>query len=242
MITDFFLSSESILPTLEAIDKQLLLTVNGSESLYLDRVVKSLTNAWTWLPLHVSLFYIILKNNDSFRKVLLVLLGAGLCVLLAGAVDDMIVKPTVARWRPTHDPEIGMMVDVVDGYRGGRYGFFSAHAANTFSIAVFFCWLIRSRLLSLALVLWSLTNCWTRMYLGVHFPGDILVGLAWGAIVGTFAYFVYSRLTRTRKIMSGCQFVSDQYTSTGYQRTDGTIPVTVLLITLIVVLIKACAL
>ena len=68
--------------------------------------------------------------------------AAVLCVVLAGMVDDMIVKPTIARWRPTRDPEIGMLVDIVDGYRGGRYGFFSAHAANTFSIAIFFCWLV----------------------------------------------------------------------------------------------------
>jgi undecaprenyl-diphosphatase len=166
-----------------------------------------------------------------------VLAGAGLCVLLAGSVDDMIVKPTVARWRPTHDPEIGLLVDIVDGYRGGSYGFFSAHASNTFSIAVFFCWLIRSRLLSSALIIWSLTNCWTRMYLGVHFPGDILVGLTWGFIVGTFVYYLYYRVTR--RMNSSRRFISTKYTSTGYERSDCDIPVTVLVFTLLYALIRA---
>ena len=238
MLTDLLLSAESLGTDLIALDKQWLLAVNGSDSLYLDRVAHVLTTALTWLPLYLSLFYIVVRNNENFRKVLCVLAGAGLCVLLAGSVDDMIVKPTVARWRPTHDPEIGLLVDIVDGYRGGSYGFFSAHAANTFSIAIYFCWLIRSRLLSLALVIWSFTNCWTRMYLGVHFPGDILVGLTWGFIVGSFAYYVYYRLTR--RMTSQRHFISTKYTSTGYERSDCDIPVGVLVFTLLYALIKAC--
>ncbi len=238
MLTDILLSIETNGSMIEAFDKQCLLFVNGSDSLYLDRVVKSLTNALTWIPLYLSLFYLVLKNNDNIKKVLFVLLGAGICVLLAGTVDDLIVKPTVARWRPTHDPEIGLLVDVVDGYRGGRYGFFSAHAANTFSIAIFFCWLVRSRLLSCSMILWSFTNCWTRLYLGVHFPGDILVGLTWGLIVGSIAYYIYVRLTR--KMTSGRRYVSTQYTLTGYERSDVDIPVSMLVFTLLFVLIKSC--
>ena len=241
MMTDLLLAAEEVGTDLIALDKQCLLAVNGSDSLYLDRVAHVLTTALTWLPLYLSLFYVVLHNNDNFRKVLYVLAGAGLCVLFAGTVDDMIVKPMVARWRPTHDPEIGMLVDVVDGYRGGKYGFFSAHASNTFSIAVFFCWLIRSRLLSIALVIWSFTNCWTRMYLGVHFPGDILVGLTWGFIVGTSVYYFYYRVTR-RLAPAKPRFVSANYTSTGYQRIDCDIPVAVLVFTLLYALIKSCIL
>lgn len=130
---------------LQDIDRELLLGINGSDSLYLDRLVRTLTNGLTWIPLYLSLFYMVMKNNDNFRRLLLVLGGAGLCVLLAGTVDDEIIKPLVARWRPTHDPQIGILVDIVDGYRGGKYGFFSAHASNTMSIATFFCWLARDR-------------------------------------------------------------------------------------------------
>lgn len=144
-------------------DKQLLLALNGSDSLFVDYLAKSLTTAATWIPLYISLFYVVVKNNDNFRRILFILCCAGLCVLFAGTVDDLIVKPSVARWRPTHDYQIGMLVDVVDGYRGGKYGFFSAHAANTFSIALFFSLLIRSRLVTLMFVGWSLTNCWTRL-------------------------------------------------------------------------------
>ncbi len=239
MLLDLLLDGGT-LSVLESIDKQWLLAVNGSESLYLDRLARGFTNGWTWLPLYLSLFYLVIKNNERAVKVVFILCSAGLCVLLAGTVDDLIVKPMVARWRPTHDPEIGMLVDIVDGYRGGRYGFFSAHASNTFSIAVFFCWLIRHRVLSVALVLWSFTNCWTRLYLGVHYPGDILVGLVWGATVGTLVFFLYYRFTRM--MVTKLNFVSNRYTKTGYDLDDINVVMVVLLLTVVFILIKSCIL
>ena len=224
--------------TLIQLDRQLLLALNGSESLYLDTLVRTLTAAVTWVPLYVSLFFLVLKNNDSFMKILLVVASAALCVVLAGTIDDTIVKPLVARWRPTHDPQIGAIVDVVDGYRGGRYGFFSAHACNTFSIAVFFSLLVRSRLLSFALVTWSLVNCWTRLYLGVHFPGDILVGLLWGGIVGTCVYLFFRHFCR--RLSTKVNYISTKYTSSGYQTDDINIVLVVLMSTYIYALIRAC--
>ena len=177
-------------------DKQLLLMVNGSDSAFLDAVVMTLTNAKTWIPLYLGLFYVVvMTHKPNWREILFILAAAGLCVLLAGTIDDTIVKPLVARWRPTHDPQIGALVDVVDGYRGGNYGFFSAHASNTFSIALFFSLLMRHRLFVCFMVGWSLVNCWTRLYLGVHYPGDITVGLLWGALVGYGVYRLYCRIT-----------------------------------------------
>ncbi len=175
-------------------DKQLLLTLNGSDSTFLDSIIMTLTTAQTWIPLYAVLLTIVLYNNRSFREVFLIIASAALCVLFAGAVDDEIVKPLVARWRPTHDPEIGPLIDTVNGYRGGNYGFFSAHAANTFSIALYFSFLFRIRLVTFFLIGWSLVNCYTRLYLGVHYPGDITVGLLWGGTVGYCVYhFFYLR-------------------------------------------------
>lgn len=220
------------------LDRQLLLWLNGSSSLYLDALVHILTTAVTWVPLYVALFYMVVKNNDTVPQIVLVVVCAALCVLLTGTVDDTFVKPAVARWRPTHDPVIGSMVDVVDQYRGGNYGFFSAHAANTFSIAVFFSLLVRSRLLTTALILWSLLNCWTRVYLGVHFPGDILCGLLWGGIGGTLVYLLYYKLSR--RLTMTTNFVSTQYTSTGYQAGDVDVVVSVLIFTIIYALLRSC--
>lgn len=224
--------------TLISFDKELLLAVNGSASLFLDGLVKTLTTAATWIPLYLALFYLVLKNNDSTKKILLIVACAALCVLIAGSLDDLLVKPLVARWRPSRDPEIGILVDTVNDYRGGRYGFFSAHASNTFSIAVFFSLLIRSRLLTFFLIGWSFVNCWTRLYLGVHFPGDILVGLLWGGFVGMSVYFLYVRVSRNWS--SKRKYVSAQYTSTGYLRVDVDVVISVLLFTLIYAVLRAC--
>ncbi|WP_216655788.1 phosphatase PAP2 family protein [Xylanibacter muris] len=219
-------------------DKQLLLAVNGSDSLFLDGVAKVLTTASTWFPMYAALFYLILKNNENFKKIMLIIACAIACVILAGTVDDTLVKPFVARPRPTHDPQIGLMIDIVNGYRGGRYGFFSAHAANTFSAALFFCLLVRNRILSTVLIIWSLTNCWTRMYLGVHYPGDILCGLIWGGIVALTVYTIYLKINR--KLDTGMNFVSSQYTKTGYQQSDVDVVITVFAFSVIYSIIRGC--
>ena len=224
--------------TIIQMDKQLLLAINGSDSLFVDYLAKTLTTAATWIPLYVSLFYVVVKNNDNFRRIICILACAGLCVLFAGTVDDLLVKPLVARLRPTHDFQIGMLVDTVDGYRGGKYGFFSAHAANTFSIAVFFSLLMRSRLVTLLLVGWALTNCWTRLYLGVHYPLDILCGLLWGGSVGTGIYFLYRYVDR-RLLHSENDYVSSKYTSSGYRYSDIYIVALVLSLTLIYCILRS---
>ena len=99
MIIDLLLSGDGIGALIEQYDKQLLLAVNGSDSLYLDRVVRTLTNALTWVPFYISLLWLVIRTSETMRRVLYVLLGAAICVTLAGMVDDLIVKPTVARWR-----------------------------------------------------------------------------------------------------------------------------------------------
>ena len=210
---------------------------NGSNSVFLDGWMSALTSGFTWLALYASLFYLVVKNNETMGQIMLVVGCALACVGLADIMADVIVKPLVERWRPSNDPIFKYDVSVVDGYRGTSYGFFSAHAANTFSLALFFCMLVRSRVLSVALVLWSFVNCYTRMYLGLHYPSDIVCGLLWGSVCAIGVYYFYLRVSR--RMFGEDNYVSTQYTSTGYRLCNVDIVVFVLVSTVLITLFKA---
>ncbi|MBM6993311.1 MAG: phosphatase PAP2 family protein [Prevotella sp.] len=200
------------------LDQQLLLWFNGSDSLFVDRFAEVLTSGLTWIPLYLALFYLVVKNNETMLQIALIVGCSALCILLADGVAEGIVKPLVGRWRPSNDPYFKYMVDVVGNHRGTDYSFFSAHAANTMSIATFYGLLVRNKLFSVSLIVWSLINCWTRMYLGLHYPSDILCGLLWGVIAGTISYVVFHKFYY--KVSPKINYISSQYTSTGYSNID----------------------
>lgn len=177
---------------MQYIDQTLTLLLNGSQSLFLDGLAWTATQTSTWIPLMFVLLYVVIQGND-LRGLFYIVIGGALCILLADQVASTLCKPWVARWRPTHDPFIMYAIDIVNGYRGGNYGFFSSHAANTMSIATFFALVFRNKQLNYWLFSWVLLNCWTRVYLGVHYVGDLTVGLIWGAIVGFSIYTIMKR-------------------------------------------------
>ena len=181
-------------PTIPELDKSLTLALNGSDSLMMDSIMMIITSTIVWIPVGIFLLYYI-YTKCGIKSMLLVLGGMLLCILLADLMSSMVCKPLVARLRPSNEPSLNGMINLVNNYRGGKYGFFSAHAANTMSIAVFLSLLLRRPPIVLLLILWSLLNCWSRLYLGVHYMGDILAGLAWGALVGWGVYLLLRRYT-----------------------------------------------
>lgn len=218
-------------------DRYLLSLFNGGNNLFADHWMTVLTSGYTWIALYISLFLLIVKNNETMTQILLIVGCVVVCVVLADGMADFIAKPLVARWRPCNDPVYSDAVHIVNGLHSTDYGFFSAHAANTFAIAVFFCWLVKSRLLSAALVLWSLVNCFTRMYLGLHYPSDIIMGLLWGGLVASCVYCLYARIYR--KISPRNNFVSSQYTSTGYSLGDIDLVLLVFILTVVYTILKS---
>lgn len=206
------------LDTILNIDQQLLLFFNGSDSLFLDGVVSTLTNGLMWIPLYLSLFYLIIKNNETMVQIGLIIGCVALTLLLTDGMADGICKPMIARWRPSNDPILKYSVDIVNNTRGSDYGFFSAHAANTMGLAVFFALLVRSRLLSITMIAWSVIEGWTRMYLGLHYPLDVLTGWTWGAISGLIGYLVCIRFYY--RMSPKINYISSQYTRTGYDCAD----------------------
>ena len=222
---------------IQDMDMQVLSLFNGSDNIMLDQMVQILTSGLTWIPLYVMLFFVVMRNNETMGQIALVVGSAIFCVLFADGLVDGIIKQLAERWRPSNDPTFKYMVQVVDDIRPKGYSFCSAHAANTMSLAVFFSLLIRSKMLTITLVIWSLINCWTRLYLGVHYPSDILCGMIIGIIVGILVYLLYYKIYL--RISPKINYISNQYTSTGYDHDDIDKVMVILMFTLVYVVTRS---
>lgn len=163
--------------TLYAADKTLLMVFNGSHCPFVDRLAVTLTCGYMWIPLYIALLLLVINNHKTVVQISLVIGMALLTIVLSEGMADLIVKPLVARLRPIHDTLMQDSVQVVNNYRAEGYSFFSAHASNTMAVAVFFSLLVKDRLFTCTLIIWALVNCWTRIFLGVHYPSDIIVGV-----------------------------------------------------------------
>lgn len=216
-------------------DQELLLQLNGSASLFWDGVMMTATATSTWIPLAIIFLYVLVKNNNM-REVLLVLSLIAFTILLADQFSSSFCKPFFQRLRPTHDPIIMYKVDVVNEYRGGMYGFISSHAANTFAVFIFLSMLIRNKIFTVSLFSWALLNSYTRIYLGVHYPGDIFCGMLWGITVGCITYYIYVRIHD--KIAPNRVRFSSQYTIGGYQMSDVHLLLTALYLSYLYVVLK----
>lgn len=222
---------------IQDMDMQVLSLFNGSDNIMLDQMVQILTSGLTWIPLYVMLFFVVIRNNETMGQIALVVGSAIFCVLFADGLVDGIIKQLAERWRPSNDPTFKYMVQVVDDIRLKGYSFCSAHAANTMSLAVFFSLLVRSKLLTITLVTWSLINCWTRLYLGVHYPSDILCGMIIGIVVGILVYLLYYKIYL--RISPKINYISNQYTSTGYDHDDIDKAMVILMLTLVYVVTRS---
>lgn len=198
------------------IDRTITLSLNGSQSIFWDNLIIYLTNTFSWSLLMIVLLYILFRNNSP-KDALFILLTIGLMIFFTDRICSGIVKPGVARWRPSCDPDIMYMVDVVRNYRSHRYGFFSGHASNTMCVAMFLSWIFRYRKLTIVLFLWSFIATYTRIYLGVHYVGDILVGFIVGMLSGYLFYRLY-HFVFIRESLPHRE--SDQYTISGYLKSD----------------------
>ena len=202
------------------IDKYMLLALNGSDSLFWDGCMKIYTTIAIWIPLLLLLMYILIKNNSFKDFLLLVLVIAAVVGCTDLIISSGICKPFFERWRPTYDPELMYLVDVVDEIRGGKYGFTSSHAANSFGIATFLLLLVKNRALTVSMIIWAVMNAFTRIYLGVHYPGDIIAGTLIGVIVGWGVYRLYRYIMTRQKHNKHRDWISSQYTKSGYLVSD----------------------
>jgi undecaprenyl-diphosphatase len=175
---------------LGALDEELFLFLNGLHAPWLDQPVFLISKTILWIPLYALLLYVIYKEygNESW----IILIGLALTITLSDQITTSLMKPFFARLRPSHNPELEGVIHFVNDYRGSRFGFASSHAANTFGTATFLYLLLHSRIRGIfVLFFWAALVSYTRIYLGVHYPGDLIAG----AVVGALCSLVMFRLT-----------------------------------------------
>lgn len=172
--------TNDLIQLLAGADQDLLLYLNGFHNTFADYFMSTFTGKWIWIPMYASILYILLKSFN-WKATLCCLAAIALTITFADQISASLIRPVVERLRPAN-PEnpISDLVHIVNNYRGGRYGFPSCHASNSFGLAFFLVLLFRKRWLSIFILLWATLNCYTRIYLGVHYPGDLIVGAAIG--------------------------------------------------------------
>ena len=181
------------------IDTEILLAINGWHSPWADSLMWIISAKATWIPLYLLLIGLLVwryrkpamtsvKWLQRVPVCVVMIVVIGLAVGAADFIASGILKDLIARPRPTRVPELEGVLHLVNDYRSGQYGFVSSHAANTMACALLFSLIWRNKIATIGLMLWVAANCYSRMYLGVHYPTDILGGLIVGSLVAVVAF------------------------------------------------------
>jgi undecaprenyl-diphosphatase len=173
---------------LERFDQQLFLFINSSNSPFFDQVMHAISGRLIWAPLYlVILIFLGIKYK---RKLLIILIFIILAITLSDQAS-FILKNITQRLRPCNESALAGLVHLVNGECGGRFSFVSSHAANSFNVALLSLLLIKKRWYSICIIAWALVIGYSRIYLGVHYPGDVFCGSILGALIGWGIYSLY---------------------------------------------------
>ena len=155
-----------------------------------------ITSKLSWMLILVALLVTLRRD---WRQLLFVVAAILFTILISDQISSGLIKHTVERLRPSHNPDLASTLHLVNGYTGGLYGFTSSHAANSFSVAMVVSLMYRYRRVMAALMFYAILQCYSRMYLGVHYPGDIIGGTIIGLLVGWLCYRLWQDMTNKNR-------------------------------------------
>jgi PAP2 superfamily. len=191
---------------LQHLDQQLFLFLNSHNSPFWDTVMYTISGRIIWVPLYLAiLLYLGFKYK---RKFLIIIPFIIIAVTLADQVSVQLFKNIFMRLRPCHEPSLAGMVHLVNGECGGLYGFVSSHASNSFNVALLSLMFIKKRWYTISIIIWALVIGYSRIYLGVHYPGDVVCGSMVGAFIGWGVNKLYE-LTDNKVLANKKYFYSD---------------------------------
>lgn len=183
-----------MIDTLASLDEQILLLINGHHTAFLDELMTLVTGKFIWIPLYLFLIDMLYKKLGA-KYTLLTLIAVGLAIFMADQICASFIRPYVGRMRPTNpDNPIYPLITIVEGYARGGYGWPSCHAANTFALATLLSIVFRSKAFTGCIFFWAVLVSYSRIYLGVHYPGDIICGALIGSFLGYLSIVITTRL------------------------------------------------
>lgn len=178
-----------LLPYLDMMDKKLLLVLNYIGTERADFFWYHYSQLQTWYPMIIMILVACIKyNHGSLKKKMLYILVLVLLLVVLDQLSSGVIKPLVGRLRPSHDPSISNLLHYVNNYRGGTYGFLSGHATNVTGLTTWLCLTFRHRFTRIVLILFAVLMCYSRIYLGVHYPGDVIAGAILGFSLSWFTF------------------------------------------------------
>jgi undecaprenyl-diphosphatase len=181
-----------MIETLKSLDERLFLNLNSFHSAFFDQVMWLFSDTIFWVPLYIWFLWMIYKKYPKYFWTVILAI-----VVMIAASDQIcnVLKLSTLRLRPSHEPRFENVIHLVNGYKGGMYGFCSSHAANSFALAFFILVsLWRQKVIIAVALLYAIATSYSRIYLGVHYPGDVLVGALIGSSAGLVVAMAHTKI------------------------------------------------